>query len=107
MAKIYGYSKGSNVRVVRSLRGQAGAGAASLFKQLDPTIRRFYQFFDLLETVQSHGYLQAAMSVIGRVGSYADLLFRGPKWEQVSYFFHHSATIQRMYGPRHQTGIRI
>ena len=70
MASILGIQRetGKKIAVVRSLREptiRIGDTAYPL-EDLNPTLKKFNEFWDLMETVKQHGYLRAAMSVVGR-----------------------------------------
>lgn len=55
------------VQVVRTLRDTVQIGEQSFLKSdLNPSLVRFAEFWDLMETVKRHGYLRAAMSVVGK-----------------------------------------
>lgn len=58
----------SKVAVVRDLRdGTIKIGESKLsLSDVNPSLSRFKQFWDLMETIGQHGYLRAAMSTIGR-----------------------------------------
>lgn len=67
MAKIYGLQTSAKVAIVRSLRNTIKIGEQTfILEDLNPTLERFNAFWELMETVQRHGYLRAAMSVIGK-----------------------------------------
>lgn len=66
-SSIYNISKGGSARVhVNKARPVVTDDASLLSKSTDPTSIRFNSFWTLMEALKSHGYLRAAMSLIGR-----------------------------------------
>lgn len=69
MSSIFSVRKraSSNVSVVKDLRTNMDvADQKAALSSVSPSIVRFNQFWDLMETIDRHGYLRAAMSTIGR-----------------------------------------
>lgn len=71
MSSIFSIRRARNkkVGVARSLRSANTIQISSqtfLKENLNPTLKKFSEFWDLMETIQVHGYLRSAMSVIGR-----------------------------------------
>jgi len=70
VAKIFSLQQqrnNQNVAIIRSLRNTLQVGdQAFLLEDLNPSIRRFNEFWELMETIKKHGYIRAAMSVVGR-----------------------------------------
>lgn len=60
--------KKSGIAILNGMRPDViQVGATALNKSdLNPTLSRFGEFWDLMDTVRKHGYIRAAMSVIGR-----------------------------------------
>lgn len=62
-------SNNSKVAVVRALRGggtvQVGEKKFSI-DDINASLRKFNEFWELMETIEKHGYLRAAMSVVGK-----------------------------------------
>ncbi len=69
MASIYGIQRNKpKVAVVRSI-GQPTTKIGEqiyLNEDLNSTLKKFNEFWDLMDTIKKHGYLRAAMSVVGR-----------------------------------------
>lgn len=74
MATIYGYRKDAKVGFIRGLGDSTIQVGGQLYStsDLNSSITKFSEHFDLLDTIQRHGYLRAAMSVIGKstIGSW-------------------------------------
>lgn len=70
MTAIYGLNTQRNtgkVAIVRALRDTVVIGGQTFYlNDLNPTVRKFNNFWDMMDTVNTHGYLRSAMSVIGR-----------------------------------------
>lgn len=71
MASIYGFQlkNGKVATPTKFINGNSSVqiGDQSFFTaDLNPTLRRFNEFWELMETVKKHGYLRSAMSVVGR-----------------------------------------
>lgn len=59
---------GNRVSVVRSIGGGGATVGEQFFlsHDLNPTLKRFTEFWSLIDVIQRHGYLRAALSVVGR-----------------------------------------
>lgn len=68
MSAIFNLSgNAGRVSTVRSLREPLRlAEESDPLLTISPTLRKFNEFWDLMETVTRHGYIRAAMSVVGR-----------------------------------------
>jgi len=58
--------KQNSVAITRSPSPVMVGGQSFLSRDLNPTILRFVEFWELIDVVEKHGYLRAAMSVVGR-----------------------------------------
>lgn len=68
MASVFSITKQSpSLAIIRSRGGTLQAGTQAFkIDDLNPTVERFNEFWDMMETIEKHGYLRAAMSVVGR-----------------------------------------
>lgn len=57
---------GSKVAIVKANRPNISGSENLLDRPIAPALRKFYDFWDLMETIKRHGYIRAAMSTIGR-----------------------------------------
>jgi hypothetical protein len=74
VANIYGYRKDAKVGFVRGLADRSIQIGSQTYStdDLNTSLAKFQEHFNLLETIQRHGYLRAAMSVVGKstIGSW-------------------------------------
>lgn len=69
MANVFSFTrKNAKLAVVRSLREPTLrlGDQDFLLQDLNPTLRRFNEFWDWMDAIKQHGYLRAALSVVGR-----------------------------------------
>lgn len=66
MSKIFGIQRSSNKIAVARASEPSVKLDPSFVQSATPALRRFNEFWELMETVQKHGYIRAAMSVVGR-----------------------------------------
>jgi hypothetical protein len=69
VSSIYGITKNTGkIAITNTLRDSFLVADQAAFPtyDLNPTLRRFNEFWELMETVKKHGYIRAAMSVVGR-----------------------------------------
>lgn len=69
VANVFSFTrKNSKLTVIRSLREPSlrVGDQDFLLHDLNPTLRRFNEFWDWMDAIKQHGYLRAALSVVGR-----------------------------------------
>lgn len=87
--KITNQSDGGRVSVVRDL-GITSIGGQVYYKDdLNPSIAKFNEFWDLMEVIKTNGYMRASMSVIGRSAVGTDwTIVKHPEYKKTSPSLH-------------------